>query len=207
MTAAAARFLPHFSSRAFPGFETEQPFRSLTETEMATSSDGGGDLVRAAVDAALTQARAEFEAQRSADLVEHERQMAERERLFAENTADALSARLSAGLGEINDAVGRHVARIMVRFLEHAVRQRSVNELSETVAALLADGGAARLTVSGPADLVDRLRASAIPAKMPVNAIVSEAADVTVTIDDTVIETRIAAWVEQAIAAVGDGAT
>ncbi len=158
-----------------------------------------------AVDAALTEARAEFERIRASDHADHARQLGERERQIAEQTTDVIVERLAAGLATINETVGHHVARVLARFLESAVRERAIDELSETLAALLADGHATQIRVSGPADLVERLRSVATTAGVSLEAVIGESADVRVTVDDTSIETRIRAWMERTLAAVGDG--
>lgn len=201
MSAAAARHLPHFSGVGLTGLQPRGPFRPLGETVAADAPADRSDTERA-VEKALAEARVEFERLRAADRIEHERQLADRTSEIEEAIANRLAAGIASGLQQINDGVATHVARVLARFLEGAVRERALDELSEAVAALLAEGGATRVTIAGPAGLVERLKAAAEAAKTPVTTVTSGAADVTVTIDDTLLGTRIDAWMQRISAAV-----
>jgi hypothetical protein len=140
---------------------------------------------------------------RAADLAEHERLLEERERQFAETTGGVLLGQLSDGLARIESVLGGHVARVLARFLDHAVRERALAELSETVAALMVGGGAVQAKIVGPEPLVSRLRELLdAAATASIECAVGAKPEVTVTIDDTIIETQIAAWMERVRTAI-----
>ena len=202
MAIAAAQILPHFGDgAAAPAAPREMRFRSLAEPPAETPRPDPA-VVERAVAAALEAARKEFEQQRAAEREAHEKHLAAREAEIAETTSKALAERLTTGLGELNDAIAGHAARVLLRFLDRAIRERAIGELTETVAALVVGGEAARVRVSGPADLVDRL-GPALGAVASVEVQVSDAPDVSIVIDHTIIETRIGAWLEQTSRAVG----
>jgi len=207
MVAAASRHLPHFSLGPVGGIDLHDAFTPLGDVAGNGSVPEQPDTLAIARDEALAEARAEFEQIRAADRAEHERQLEERERQFAETTGGVLLGHLSDGLAKIERALCEQTARVLARFLDKAIRERALRELSETVAALIAGGGAVTAKIVGPEPLVARLRelldASTGPA---IELVVGITPEVTVTIDDTIIETRIAAWMDRVNAAIeGEG--
>jgi hypothetical protein len=120
--------------------------------------------------------------------------------------AQVRAASVSEPDGDAKIATPQGVARVLLRFLGNAARDRALDQLSETVAALLAAGGAARVRIAGPESLVNRLRQQAETLKVVVEVTVNpDAADVTVTLDDTIVETRIAEWMERVTRAASGG--
>ena len=106
------------------------------------------------------------------------------------------------GLAAIEERVGREVGTVLMRFLDHAVRERAVGELTEAVSALIAGGTATRVRIAGPAALIGRVEAAIAATGVPVERDESDTADVSVSIDDTVVETNIAAWMDRLMAQV-----
>lgn len=206
MAIAAFRVLPHFGDpgETAPAKVPAAGFQPLAEPAVAPAATPDASTADRAVAAALEEARKEFEAQRAADRVEHERQLAAREAEIHEMASRAMAERLTAGLAELNTAIATHVSRVLLRFLEKRLRDRAVGELSETVASLVHGGEAVRVRISGPADLVDRLGA-AVGDIAAVEIEVSDVIDVTVVIDNTTVETRIGEWMQRAHSAVVGG--
>jgi hypothetical protein len=195
MAVAVARHLPHFAVNTLDGADFGNGFRPLAEAAEVGPPAEQADALANARDEAMVVARAEFERIRAADLAEHERLLEERERQFAETTGGVLLGQLSDGLARIESVLGGHVARVLARFLDHAVRERALAELSETVAALMVGGGAVPL-VSRLRELLDAAATASI------ECAVGAKPEVTVTIDDTIIETQIAAWMERVRTAI-----
>ena len=195
VTAAAVR-LPRFASGTAPEF-TNAAFRPLNEKPAEPPVEDRQAAQNAAVAQALEAARAEFDAARAADQAEFERKLAERETEIYAAIGDALSARVIDELAAIEERVGREVGKALLRFLDQAVRTRAVNELAEAVSALLAGGTAARVRIAGPAALIDRVEAAIAPTGVPIERAEDDAADISVTIDETVVETNIAAWMDR----------
>ena len=202
MVAAASRHLPHFALTAFNRIDLGDDFAPLAD--MPGPVPEQSDALESARAEALAEARAEFEQIRAADRAEHERCLVERERQFAETTGGVLLGHLSDGLARIERTLCEEAAHVLARFLDTAVRERALAELSETVAALVAGAGAVTVKVAGPEPLLERLREGFDASRMPaIELTVNSAPEVTVTIDDTIIETRIAAWMNRVNAAVG----
>jgi hypothetical protein len=196
MTVAAGYRLPVFSGSAFPEFGPGTGFRPLVEPPAKPLEDRLPEEMTA-VERALVEARSEFEAVRAADQAEFERRLEERERQALASVADTLSGQLAAGLDRIETAIAQHAARVLAGFLHEAVRERALADLSETVGGLLVGGGAARVKVAGPAALLERLKSIANPGAASIEFTEHDAAEVTVAIDETVVETNIGAWMER----------
>ena len=201
---AAALHLPRFESGAVRQIASAG-FRPLNEKPAPAPVEDRLAAENAAVAEALAAAQAEFDAARAADGAAFEQRLAEREAEILATVGDALSRQVSEGLAAIEERVGQAVSTALLRFLDHAVRERAVGELNEAVSALLAGGNAARVRIAGPAALTERVEKAIAPAGVPVERIESDAADVSVAIDDTLVETNMAAWMDRLMAQVGSG--
>ncbi len=201
VTTAALR-LPRFVSGTVPEIASAG-FRPFNEKPAPTPAEDRLAEQDAAVAQALAAARDEFDATRAADLAAFERRLAEREAEILATVGDALAGQVREGLAAIEERVGHQVGATLLRFLDHAVRERAVGELTEAVSALLAGGTAARVRIAGPAALSERVEAAIAPTGVPVERVESDAVDVLVTIDETIVETNITAWMDRLMAQVG----
>jgi hypothetical protein len=199
---AAATLLPRFPSSPVPEIASSR-FRSLLEKPAPAPAEDRLAVQSAAVAQALEAARAEFDATRAADLAAFELRLAEREKELLASIGDTFCGQVVEGLAAIEERVGHHVATALLRFLDHAVRERAVGELREAICALVAGGTAIRLRVSGPAALIKRVEGVIESAGVPVELVESGSADLSVTIDDTIIETNMAAWMNRLMSEAG----
>ena len=198
---AAAAHLPRFASESGPEIASAG-FRRLNEKPAPLPAEERLSVQDAAVAEALATARAEFDAIRATDRDAFERRLAERETEILASVGETLSGQVAEGLAAIEERVGRQVGTVLLRFLDQAVHERAVSELIEAVSALVTGGSASRVRIAGPAALVERVEAAIAPTGVPVERGEGSTADVSVTIDDTVVETNIAAWMERLMAQV-----
>ena len=141
--------------------------------------------------------RAELAAKaEAADRAFEERLAAERSRWAAEQ-GDALAAKLDAGLEQLGSEVGDAVAGILAPFVEQALRQRIVEELLRTLEKVLKGGRPATLKISGPDDLLDCIRQALGGSAAAIEFEATDAVDVRVVADRTVIETQLEAWLQR----------
>ena len=198
---AAALRLPRFVGGQVPEI-TAAGFHPLSEKPAPPPVEGEDRMAvqKAAIDKALAAAQAEFEAARAADHSAFQQRLAEREAEIVAAIGETLAQQVVTGLEAIEERVGRQVTAVLLHFLDHAVRERAVDELREAVAALLAQGTATRIKIVGPAALTERVTAAVVPG-MPVERVESDAADISVTIDETVVETNIVAWMDRLMSA------
>ena len=201
VTSAAVR-LPRYISGAGPQFGGAG-FQPLYEKPVPTPAEDRLAEQNAAVAQTLAAAQAEFDAARAADQAEFERRIAERETQILTTIGDALAVQVAEGFAKIEERVGHHVGAVLLHFLDHAVRERAVDELCEAVSVLLAGGSATRVRIAGPAALSRRVEAAIGQTGVTVERADGDAADVSVTIDETIMETNCAAWMDRLMAQAG----
>ena len=147
----------------------------------------------------VLEARAEAERIRAAARVAREYACAEE--LEAERTrspldeAHRLSDLLGAGLREVETSLSDCVARVLRPVVSASVRRAAVESLAKTLREMLAGGSYARFKVSGPEDLVRALSDTLGTLHDAVQFETSNGVDVVVHADETVLETRIGAWI------------
>jgi hypothetical protein len=156
---------------------------------------------------ALEQARADGEAAgRAAALREQEaRSVAEAESFavrllteretWRETEAERLAASFAGALAEREQALAAQIARLLTPFIGARMADEVWRSLCAAVDGLMAQGAAATLRVDGPADLVEALRTRCAALGVTIEARESDRADVTIRSDDSVVETRLGAWI------------
>jgi hypothetical protein len=168
-------------------------------------------LGRSALDQARADGAAEaerrFDLRRAEDRVAFDAALAERERRHNEGVATIVAEQLKAAIDEIEARISTEVSRAVARFLSGAIRDRALNELADTVRALTLHGEATRLHVSGPPALLEAVQARLAEAGFAAADLTeTDAAELTVNLDDTVIATRIGAWMDRVTAALAEDA-
>ncbi|WP_341991029.1 hypothetical protein [Azorhizobium sp. AG788] len=148
--------------------------------------------VAAARSEALASARQEFEAERSRDAEAFDAHLALARQQWAAETAETLQGNLTSAHEAMEARICDTLGRILVPFLSDAVRAQALQEMSALITRLLKDPKAPMLRISGPDVLLDVLRARHEGAAIEFQT--SDAVDVRVTADDTVIETQLRAW-------------
>jgi hypothetical protein len=96
---------------------------------------------------------------------------------------------------ELETNIASSVARILQPFLADAVRDKAIDALIEQISALTCSSPVPVFRISGPADLLERVRAQLQTARR--TGIEYEATDtleIRVVADQTVIETQMQAW-------------
>lgn len=154
------------------------------------------EKAKAALAAALAQERRAHEEQRRKERAE-----------WVEAQSAPLAASIVTALAGVEENLSQSLARMFAPFLKDAVRDKALGELRDTVCALLGEEDAPRIEVSGPGDLIDRIR-DAIAGSAPERAgqivyTVTGAADVRVVAGNTVSATQLGTWNQRIEAALG----
>jgi hypothetical protein len=149
----------------------------------AHGRNDGEEAARAIWEAKLRNQQAEFEGRLAA-----ERQA------WVNNEATRLSERLHHGLREVEARIAETTARILKPFLADAIRRRVVADLAAILEQTLSDGRSVRVQLSGPEDLLEALKKALDGKASSVVFQAAESCEVRATVDHTVFETRIAAW-------------
>ena len=199
---AFALYLPDFARRTS---DRPPPAIEMEALEPATPPEDPGRPVAEALEQGrregLATARAEFERIRATDLVRYDERLLDERRRWTEEESDRLARQLAAALQEIEAGLVSSIARILVPFAAESIRRAALDELTETLAALLAGDGC-RLTVGGPADLIEALRTRLGPRAQSIEFHPADALDIRASTGETVVETQIGAWLGRLSAAI-----
>jgi hypothetical protein len=145
----------------------------------------------------LDDARAEFEAKlKAAEESFEERLAAERASWAAEQGA-LLADKITTAVDSLSNDIGDSVAAILAPFLEEKLRVRIVEELLRSLEKVLKGGRPATLKISGPDDLIQVIRQTLGASSSAIEFEVTDAVDVQVVADHTIIETQLEAWLQR----------
>lgn len=177
--------MPEMDLPAFADFPAMEPIDSEA-------------LVAEAVAAAEAALRERLE-QEHAEALENERKRhAEELAEFQNQFADDASAKILAGFEEMENRVveltSAVTARILGVVLSDDVRERSIQRLADVIRGALDDDEAVRLRVRGSLPLYEALKAKLPQYENQLDFTETVNFDLSVTIDDSVFETRLAEW-------------
>jgi len=145
----------------------------------------------------LDDARAEFEAKlKAAEESFEERLATERAAWVAEQGAQ-LAEKINAAVDTLSNDIGDSVAAILAPFLEEKLRVRIVEELLRSLEKVLKGGRPATLKISGPDDLLQLIRKTLGASSSAIEFEATDAVDVRVVADHTIIETQLEAWLQR----------
>jgi hypothetical protein len=147
----------------------------------------------AALEARLSAAhQAALEAERVAN--------AQEAKAFLESLGDdvgkRIAERIDAMEARIGEAVGASVARILGNTLGDDLRKRSLEALARSIQASIGGREATRIAVRGPLSLFEPLVAALGAYAERLDFVEAPGFDLTVIIDDAVIETRMGEWAD-----------
>jgi hypothetical protein len=207
MAAAFSQYLPHFAVNALGGIDLKGRIKPLGSAEPARRDiDVVAEAEARGRREGAEAARIEFDKARAEDQADFEFRLADLRQKWVDEAAAAVAAQMDAAVAAIEVSVSGHVARVLARILDSTVQQHAIAEVSQILAAMMTSGAAARIRIAGPETLLARLREQAPPRGAAIEYVVTaDKPDVTVTIDDTIIETQLAAWGERITAAVVGG--
>jgi flagellar biosynthesis/type III secretory pathway protein FliH len=109
--------------------------------------------------------------------------------------APRIAGQITTAIGDMEDRVAQSAERVLRPFLAQAVRVQAIGELRALLQELLLTNPGITLEISGPEDLLAAARAS-LSASVTVSYVANEARDVQVKAAASIIETRIAAWLQ-----------
>ena len=116
---------------------------------------------------------------------------------WADEEAASLARALSAGLASIETGIAASVARVLRPFIGAALRAKAVDELAGAVGLILRSPDQVTFEISGPPDLLAALEGRLAGATAAITFTRNSSIDVRVVADQTIIESRIEAWVRQ----------
>ncbi|MBZ9848680.1 hypothetical protein LB565_11875 [Mesorhizobium sp. CA14] len=198
--ASAALFdlLPDFGSRTSAASQAPKD-RDIQHMPAAPTpqADIGALIAEAVADAeAALEARLALSHQAALDAERQANDEAAKAFLesFGGDLGAAVATRIEAMERRVVELAGATVARIVGGLLSDDLQQRSLQALSQAIDAAVADSEAVRIGVRGPLSLFEPLKAALGPRAANLDFTEAPGFDLTVTIDETVFETRIAEW-------------
>jgi hypothetical protein len=142
-------------------------------------------------------AEEEFQARLEAQREEFEQRLSSERQAWIEQAGETLVERMLAAMRDMEARISESTARILRPLLAAQLRRQAVTELSALVRTTASRDRGATLAVSGPDDLIAVLREKLADATAEVTFSVSETPDVQVTLDHTVLQTRLQEWAER----------
>lgn len=139
-------------------------------------------------------ARAEQEAALAAQAAAFEQKLAAERETWAAEQGVRFGEAIAAAFDDLERRVSHLVSEMLKPVLDEQVRLRAVTELSRALNAMLSKGGYARIAVSGPADLIAAIEARLGGAHAGLSFAPTDAIDIAISADDTILETQIGAW-------------
>jgi hypothetical protein len=124
----------------------------------------------------------------------HRQELAAAREAWARLESGRLAEQLAGGLEELEARLADVTARVLKPFLGAELQRKAIGDLVESLTVLRAQDKAAVIAVSGAADLLEALRARLEGRVDNVTYHPGRACDARVTVGQTVLETRIGAW-------------
>jgi hypothetical protein len=196
MTAAAiARYLVEFDAAAEPrsGSAMPRPTATPSATGHAAAID---DAFARGIERGKAVAAADLDAKLAEQRAQSEKQLAAAREAWVLQEADRLSVQLTGGLKDMEERIAAIVARLLQPFLAEKLRSRAIAGLIENLNILLAQAEGTAVSVFGAPDLLEVLRARLGGELANVSYHPGQGSDVRVTVGQTVLETRLAGWIE-----------
>lgn len=142
-------------------------------------------------------ANAEHAASADAQAALLQQTLASEREAWASEQGARLATLIGAAFEDLERRISDLVGGVLKPVLHDQLRVRAVEELSRSLNGLLSKGDYAKIGISGPADLLERIK-EAIAVDHPGLSFVADAGaiDVTVNADETILATRIGTWAD-----------
>lgn len=182
-----------------------QPADSAAPAMAAPAPIGRGEKKAARLAEAFAKGEA---AGRELAALDHERELTEyraeanaqlvlARQQWVDEEGARLAARMTAVQTEVEARIATQVAVVLRPFIRENVREKMLRDLSAVISDMLAGGNYLRFRISGPEDLLARLREMVGADHPAFEWEAGEMPDVSVHVDDTLIETEIGRWIER----------
>lgn len=156
------------------------------------------DVYRRGFAAGVTEGEAKLAEERVRSAI----RLGEERAKWSDQQAVAIVNGFTSACRELETNIASSVARILQPFLIEAVRDQAVAALVQQISALTCNLPVPVFRVSGPAELLDLVKAQLeTQRRTGIEYQVTEALDVRVVADQTLIETQISVWTERLKAA------
>lgn len=174
--------------------------QDLSPIRVADREDDPEALLAAAREAGRAEgtaaARAEAAAEQEQARRDFDEQLAAERQKWLREEGETLKERLATALRQMQDTLAECVGQILRPFVIDSLRRQMLGELVEHVASIAASHDAMVIKITGPADLLALLQGKLAELPLAIDYERSEGVDVRVVAAQTMIETRIQAWID-----------
>jgi flagellar biosynthesis/type III secretory pathway protein FliH len=199
----AASFLLDFSiGEPMPTMADEPlsvPFAAAQPTTQ--DDDAEKEQLEAAYARGLEEGKAAAEAEAEMRLEEQkasfEQSLAATRELWCREESARLTEQITTAVDELKERIAHSAEHALRPFLAEEVRGRAVSSLHATLQEIVANSPEITLEISGPEDLLEAVRTGLSTSVATVSYVAKQSCDVQVKAGASIIETRIAAWLEQ----------
>lgn len=146
---------------------------------------------------ALAAACAEHEAALARERLLFETRLSDERAKWTQDESARLSQKIDLALAEIEADIAHSAARVLRFFLSETLRRKVVEQLAHEVGVLLNDKKHPIIKISGAEDLIDALRDKLSAFSAAIDYAPDRSTDVKVVADQTIIDSRIEAWIER----------
>ncbi len=192
---ALLQLLPDFGSIKERSSPT--PVDAPRQTASAPQTDIG-QLIAEAVAEAEAALEARLTEAHQNELAEVRQANANEAKAFLEtlgtDVGAAIASRMDAMQAQVIELVSTAAARAIGAVLSKHLQERSLAVLADTITSAMADPEAVRIRVQGPISLFETLSGSLGDRAADLEFIEAPGFDLTVTINDVVVETRMSEW-------------
>ena len=113
---------------------------------------------------------------------------------YEEQAAERIAADLTRIATMLGQAISAEAAAVLAPIMTETMTMKAVADLADLVRTAILDGGAGPISVSGPRHLFEALQASLGEDAALLRHVEAEDVDLTVTIGESVLVTRMSAW-------------
>ncbi len=140
-------------------------------------------------------ARSECEAEIKRRSEEMAQQLVGERAAWVAETGEKLAGQLAVAARSAEESVANSLAAVLKPFLVAELRRQALEEVAGIVRGLVSKASGISMEIHGPEDLLAVLQAKLGPDAANVRFCAGAGSDVRVTADQTILETRLGAWV------------
>ena len=148
----------------------------------------------------LDEGRREAEARLAHDLGEQraaaELKLGQARKAWAADFGQALSKELREGVQEMHHILADNFSNVLLPIIRDEMRSEAVRKIADALRKTAASDWEGPLLVEGPADLLQELCQNLGDMESLIECRMVESQDVKVTINETILETQLAAWAD-----------
>lgn len=187
---------PHFETMG--GTSHDSACLDLADTPVA---EAPGAAIQAAREEGISEgyaaARAEYEAQLPQERLAYEARLADERESWTRQESEKLSENIKALFAKAESNIADSIEQVLRPFVIDSLRRRMIDLLAENVGILLGGNDCASIEIHGPEDLLGLLREKLPELAGMIGYFPGESIDVRIVAGQTMIESRIGAWLER----------